>query len=339
MKRQLISLLTVGMVALSAAAANAFSIEGVIFGDYTSVSSSYKTQAQLDALNGFHYTRAYLTVKDKVSDDVSVRLTLDQKDLGTVASGGAVFVKYAYADLNLGGVTTLRAGQLQTPWIDYEESLWTYRYAFKTFEDQIGALSSSDLGAALVGNLGDGSFNYYLGMYNGEGYQNKPNNSGSMFAGRADFKLGNFGVAGYYSSNTNPGSSVVVTTQTRTIGQLYYKDDMFTLAGQYLSVDDGLLGTAFISGTGYSVWGHTKIPGLEALRLVLRYDSIQPKTANPTSETAFIYGLSYKIARTTEVGIFGQSVSNANTSGMGINSSPLAGNSDSQISVNLLTGF
>ncbi len=338
MKKQVIALLTASMVAFSTVAAHAFGIEGVIFGDYTSVSSSYKTQAQLDALNGFHYTRAYLTLKDKVSDDVSVRLTLDQKDLGTVASGGAVFVKYAYADLNLAGVTTLRAGQLQTPWIDFEEGLWTYRYAFKTFEDQIGALSSSDLGAALVGNFGDGTFNYYVGMYNGEGYQNKPNNSGSMFAGRGDFKFGNFGIAGYYSSNTNPGG--VLTTQTRTIGQLYYKDDMFTLAGQYLSLDDGALGTAFISGTGYSIWGHTKIPGLEALRLVLRYDSIQNKSANTTSETAFIYGLSYRIARTTEVGIFGQSVSNATGSGIGINSSnPVAGNSDSQISVNLLTGF
>ncbi len=340
MKKYIVAILTTGIAVLGCAAANAFTVESTIFADYTSASSSYKTQNQLDAVNGFHFTRTYLTFKDQVSDGVKVQLTFDQKDLGSVASGGAVFVKYAFADLKLGEVTTLRAGQIPTPYLYYEDSLWTYRYAFKTFADLNNVTPTTDLGLAFTGNPAEGGLGYYIGIFNGEGFQKTPNGRGFNIGGRLDYRIGNFGIVGYYSSETDhsngAGTAVTGYNPTRAIGLLYYKDDTFTLAGQYLSADDGPATTAastnptFLSGTGYSFWGHTKLFGSEALRAVLRYDSIRPKNTYTVDQQTLIYGISYRIARTTEVGLFGESVSN---------SANISGQSDSQFSVNLLTGF
>lgn len=328
MKKQVVSLLTAGMVAASAVAANAFSIEGTIFGDYTSAASSYKIQATLDGLNGFHYTRAYLTLKDKVNDQVSVRLTLDQKDLGAVgANNAAVFVKYAYADIKLADFATLRAGQGHTPWIDFEESLWNHRFVSSTFSDRNGAQSSSDLGVSVNGKFDQ--LGYMVGMYNGEGYQKTPNGAGTALGARLDYKIGNFGIAGFHWTETHRNTTVNYDP-TRTIGMLYYKEDMFTIAGQYLSANDGLAATTFKNGTGYSVWAHTSFPGMEAVRLMARYDSLKAKDTSTVDTTTAMYGVSYKLARTTQVGIFGESVSNAGA---------VAGQSDSKFSVNMVTGF
>ncbi len=344
MRTYIISLLTAGIVVLGTVAANAFTMESTIFADYTSVSSSYKTQNQLDALNGFHFTRTYLTFKEQVSDSVKIQLTLDQSSLTVpTASGQAannVFVKYAFADLKLGEVTNLRAGQIPTPYLYYEDTLWTYRYAFKTFADLNTVAPTTDLGMAFTGNPADGGLGYYIGIFNGEGYQKTPNGKGFNIGGRLDYRMGNFGIVGFYSSETDhangTGTAIVGYNPTRTIGMLYYKDDTFTLAGQYLYADDGPATTAtstnptFLSGTGYSIWGHTRLLGSEALRGVLRYDSIRPKNTYAVDQQTLIYGISYRIARTTEVGLFGMSISN---------SANIAGQSDGQVSVNLLTGF
>lgn len=363
MKKQVISLLTVGLVAASTAAANAFSIEGTIFADYSSYSTNYFTAAQgtsidnkLEKLNGFHYTRAYLTVKDKISDEVSVKLTLDQNNLtvptipasstGLPATASSitennVFVKNAFADIKVADFANIQGGLVPTPWIGYEESLWSYRYVSSVLVDKNGAITSADLGANLYGSFGDSGFSYNLGMYNGEGYQKTPNGAGSAFGGRLDYKFGNFGIAGMYWGETKRNGTLNYDP-TRTVGMLYYKDDLFTLAGEYLAASDYSVaaapaGVKFHNGTGYSFWGHTKFPGMEALRLVARYDSIKPNDVTTVGgdQTTLIYGLSYKVARTTEVGLFGESVNNP-ANGTGAN---VAGQTDSKFSVNLLTGF
>ena len=62
------------------------------------------------------------------------------------------------------------SGMQQTPWVDFMESVYRYRFQGTIFEDREGFLSSSDVGASfhynLPGNYGD----VHGGVYNGETY-------------------------------------------------------------------------------------------------------------------------------------------------------------------------
>ena len=66
-----------------------------------------------------------------------------------------------------------RFGMQQTPWVDFEESVYRYRFQGTVFAEREGFLSSSDVGASfhynLPGNYGD----VHAGVYNGENYNRR----------------------------------------------------------------------------------------------------------------------------------------------------------------------
>src|SRR6266540_6116822 len=144
--------------------------------------------------NGFHFSRTYLTLIKRFDEGHHFRLTLDQmvNDVGgnscsngLGASAGkcheaapfgldgwssngrnATFVKYAYYNHVILPGLELRAGVHQTPWIEYEEHRWTYRYRGPVMVDEQSLQTSSDMGVSVLGKVADGRVDYHFAFQN-----------------------------------------------------------------------------------------------------------------------------------------------------------------------------
>lgn len=345
------------VVALSAPAQaevklpNGLSFGTTIFADYTSVSDNAAPVAtNFDATNGFHVSRAYFTVTDKVSDEIFAKFVIDTQ---TAPKGApTMFIKNAYLDYKLNDVATIEAGLGATPWIGFAEKLWGYRYlgsttnvAGKVFADKNGLLSSADGGVAVMGATS--GFNYQVGAYNGEGYGGVANGGGLKIAGRLGYEMGNgLGLAAYYDTESKrgngAGTAVVGFDPTRMIGMVYFKQPAFTVGGEYLTASDftgtvAPVGAVYSDANGFSVFAHGLVT--ENIRLFGRYDSLTPNTrtgvagAGATTlnrtNTVWTAGVSFILDKGQEVTL---DYSSAN------NGAPVSVTTNT-FAVNLLTGF
>src|SRR3989441_9601043 len=155
---------------------------------------------------GFHLTRTYLTLIKRFDEGHHFRLTLDQmvNNVGggnscpnMNSSGGncheaapfglsgfagtgrnTVFVKYAYYNHVVLPGLEVRVGQHQTPWIEYEEHRWTYRFRGPVMVDEQNFQTSSDLGVSLLGKVLNNMVDYQVSLQSGEGYQNTQDGRG-----------------------------------------------------------------------------------------------------------------------------------------------------------------
>src|SRR3954468_5583048 len=155
-------------------------VGATIFADYTGLDTPKIKDADGNEVtsNSFNIGRAYLNVTGNISHLVSFRVTPDiarEDGVGSSLNGSYTFrLKYAYAQFNLdqwlGKGSWTRLGMQQTPWVDFMETIYRYRFQGTIFEDREGFLSSSDVGASfhynLPGNYGD----VHGGVYNGETY-------------------------------------------------------------------------------------------------------------------------------------------------------------------------
>jgi len=153
-------------------------VGATIFTQYVYQDSPKITDADKNTVNfsAFDVTRAYINVTGNLNHLISFRITPDiVRDTGTGSSlnGSLDFrLKYAFGQLNLDDWTTkgswLRLGIQQTPYIDYTESIYRYRFQGPIFVDREGFMSSSDAGFSghwnMPGNFGD----IHAGFYNGE---------------------------------------------------------------------------------------------------------------------------------------------------------------------------
>lgn len=302
-----------------------------IFADMTSKSDNKNTN--YDTTNGFHITRAYLYMIDQVTDNITARITLDTSN--APVAGASTFLKHAYMDYKVNDMFTIRSGIADTPWMSFEDKLYGFRYSGSTFSDRVGAEKSADGGFSLLG--GSSGFTYQVGMYNGEYFNAAPNGAGFAYQGRIGYEFENgLGAAVFYHGETKR-TGTANYDPTRAIAMLYYKQDTFTLAGEYLTANDFngtvIPGAAkFADASGYSVWLVSK--PIEQLHLLARYDSMTNVTragvtnAN-VSATAYMLGAAYVMAKGQEVGLF----YNATDDGM-----PSVTQATT-ISINMLTGF
>src|SRR5947209_3983303 len=157
-----------------------FRIDVVLFADYTYTAS--QEPAARDAggreihPNSFNVSRAYINVTGTLNKYLSFRITPDvarETSSSSSLAGSQEFrLKYAYAQLNLDEWLTkgswLRGGVVQTPWNDFEESLYRYRFQGQIMTEREGYTSAADSGVAmryvLPHDLGD----VVGGFYNGE---------------------------------------------------------------------------------------------------------------------------------------------------------------------------
>ena len=128
--------------------------------------------------NEFALGRAYLTVKSKLSEFTSLRITTDLRQAED-ADGNSqynIILKYGYIDWRpafANNTLNLRFGLQPTPYIDYQNKLWGRRYLSKTVADLNKYLTTSDLGLSANIALGnDGKLGQITAaLFNGTSYK------------------------------------------------------------------------------------------------------------------------------------------------------------------------
>ena len=173
-------------------------VGAVIFYDYSYQHSPKTADAAGNSISpsSFNVARAYLNVTGSISHLVSYRITPDisasrfSSTESNSLNGSLVFrLKYAYAQVSLADWTGkwtgtyLRLGVQQTPFIDFQESIYRYRFQGTVFAERDGGMSSSDAGVSFHSNIPSGYGDLQVGLYNGEGYNGaEPNDQKAVMA-------------------------------------------------------------------------------------------------------------------------------------------------------------
>lgn len=254
--------------------------------------------------NAFDVGRSYINVTGSLSHLVAFRITPDiTRESGllrlgsgsSVSSDSLVFrIKYAYAQINLDDWMTrgswVRLGIQQTPWVDYQEGIYRYRFQGTVFAERVPlptTMTSSDAGVSFHYDLPSSYGDIHAGIYNGENYQRVEVNDQKAIELRATvrpFATGLPVLRGlrahlvYYNDHYAGGDE-----RRRVMGNVTFEHKYLNTGFDYLRAGDRTSATAAgISSDGYSIWVTPRIPlaagaSWEAL---LRYDHWTPNTAS-----------------------------------------------------------
>jgi hypothetical protein len=285
-----------------------FSVGAVIYGDYTYADSPQTKDADGNAIHSsaFNLSRAYINLTGNLNHYLSFRITPDiarETNATPALSGSEIFrLKYAYAQIGLDDWMSkgswVRFGTQQTPYIDYTEAIYRYRFQGTTFTDRLGLYPSSDFGVsghyAFADNYGD----IHAGLYNGEGYNKAETNNEKAFQVRATvrpFPLGGELLKGLrFTVFVDEDHYVESAKRQRTIGQITYEHPLVTVGLEDFGAKDRLSVTkAEVDSKGYSLWATPKF-GKSGWELLLRHDEYTPvKSVSSQKQKRDIDGVAY----------------------------------------------
>ena len=272
-----------------------------LFGDFTMVQEPKITDADGNRVSpsAFNIARAYVNVTGNISHVVAFRITPDiARETGTGSSLAGSYtyrLKYAYVQFNLDEWinpgrtgTWARFGSQQTPWVDFIDTVYRYRFQGTTFEDRETILASADVGAAmryvLPGNYGD----IHGGIYNGDNYNRAdPNDQkalmvrGTLRPMRSHPVLRGLRLTGFYDHDTY----VKNAERRRGIFAATFEHPYVNLAANYLSTaDQTRVINPKLDSHGFSVWATPKTPKGYGWEGLLRYDRLIQEQATTTVE-------------------------------------------------------
>ncbi len=288
--------------------APAIRVGSMIFADWTYVRSpeTEDTAGNRIHQSAFNITRAYLNVTGNLNRRITFRLTPDvTRDNG---SGSLTFrLKYAYGQYSLDDFTTdgswVRFGLQQTPWIEFADSAYRYRFQGPIFADREGFLSSSDFGLSgrwsFPGDLGD----LHAGFYNGETYARAETNDQKAFMIRGAVRpLPHAGiarglrVAGFYDAD----HYFAEAKRQRLIAAVFLEHPRVNAAVEYLRAKDRPSATdATTDAEGYSAWVTPKLAN--GWELLFRHDELKPDTDTDQKRTRNIAGIAYWVPNLNKV--------------------------------------
>ena len=131
-----------------------------------------------DAENTFNVNRAYLTVKAKPADKLSVRVTGDfESEANDSGKYRYFYLKYGYATYKPMDFVNVTFGLMKTHWVGWVDDNWGYRILSKSLLDKYGLCGSTDVGLAIHSGVKEpkdriaGMIEYYVGLTNGVGYK------------------------------------------------------------------------------------------------------------------------------------------------------------------------
>ena len=285
-------------------------VGGTIFADYTYVQEPTVTGSDGSQVhpNAFNLSRAYINVTGQINHLIQFRITPDVVRVGQVAganvpglSGTLGYrLKYAYGQLSFSDFTTkgswFRLGLQQTPWIDFEEGIYRYRFAGTILSDREGALASSDLGASAHWNIPGDYGDFHAGVYNGNGYtaiQDTDSQMSYQIRGtirplpRVPFLKG-LRFSGFYDGDHYATNA----KKERIIGMVSYESPYLNAGLQYDNYkDQTTAASSLVEGKAYSVWATPRTCfGLEAL---LRWDRVTPDNTKSANKQRIIAGPAY----------------------------------------------
>ena len=280
-------------LAAQSAPAPTVTLGGVAYAQYAAQFDSGKN-------SNFDVTRAYLNVIGRFADGIMTRVT---GDVYQNADGSHTYrLKYAFVNWTpAGSALTYRFGLITTPFIDWEEALWDYRMQGPVAVDRNKAMTSSDFGAGVDGNIDNELVDFQASVVNGTGYGATPGDMHKVVAGRVSVRLlgtdegsrvGGLRLTGYAQFGAPSGGG----TKNRFLGELSYRSKSLLLAGEYGSIVDSAAGGAQFSRTITSIYGWYKIPSSQ-VGIIARVDLYDPKlTPTDNKTTDIIGGVSYQLS-------------------------------------------
>ena len=250
---------------------------------FSTIFWNYNTDLSSEASkkNSFEVKRVYLGYKFKIDDKISAKVTFD---IGKNSAGSdyTAFLKTAQIDWSLKDNFKLSFGMIGNKQFKYQESIWGYRYMYKTFQDENKFGSSADLGVNGEIKVSE-NLKMNLFMLNGEGYKNIQDDDGYMkFGGNLIYEISNaLSLKLYYDSEpgndefnvTNVGYFIGYDKNKTRIGLEYNK---INNAKSYNSpsVDNNLSGFS-----GYISQNFSKKSSL-----FFRYDYLESNIVSGSSE-------------------------------------------------------
>lgn len=288
-------------------------VGGTIFADYTYQADPLIKDSDGNSVHSsaFNLTRAYINVTGSISHWVSFRITPDVVRVGSVsgttgngsvpgATGSLTYrLKYAYGQVNFDDVLKgwwARIGQQQTPYIDYFEGVYRYRFQGPIFVDREGFVTSSDLGISTRVMPPGNYFELHAGVYNGEGYTAPEANDQKAFQIRGTLRpapsvpvLKGLCLTGFYDGD----HYVRHAKKERIFGNLTFEHPYVNAGFEYLQAKDQNASASrpVVTADGYSVFVTPRTPvGVEAL---LRYDNLRPNKDVSGRKKRYIAGVAY----------------------------------------------
>ena len=294
--RLMAALCALSLAALPAAAqsqnpqAPQVTVGGLVYGQYL-----YQLKDSLGAgnQNQFSIQRAYINVLGRFGGGIGTRLTTDIAPTG--AGNQQIRLKYAFLTWTpTNSKLTYKFGLTQTPYVDWEETLWDYRMQGAIPVDRLGYMSSSDFGAGVDGHWNNEGVNAQFLFFNGEGYSGGTGDNhkdvGLRVSGRLSktndaSRVGGLRLTGYAGIGKATGGA----DRNRYIATGSYKTQQFTLAAEYVSTKDAAITGSIISAFGVYHFARSKVAAIG------RVDLYDPDTDTPDNkQTRAIAGVSYQ---------------------------------------------
>ena len=287
-------------------------VGATLYADYTyqRTPQATDTDGNLYHPSSFNVSRSYINITGNVSHIVAFRITPDvSRETGTGSSlnGSYTFrIKYAFAQINLDdwirNGSWARIGVQQTPWLDFAEGIYRYRFQGTMFVEREGYFASADAGASFHYNLPSNYGDIHVGVFNGENYNKAEVNDQKALMVRGTVRpfatmapvLRGLRASVFYDAD----HYVMTAERTRFIGNLTFEHRYVNAGFEYLDTNDQASATkpppanADIEGKGYSIWATPKSPtGWEVL---LRYDHLTPNTGvDNQTRSRTIAGVAY----------------------------------------------
>jgi hypothetical protein len=289
-------------------------VGATLFTDYSVVTEPKTMDVDGNRItsNSFNITRAYINVTGQLSHIVAFRVTPDvARETGSDSSlnGSYVFrLKYAYAQFNLdhwiGRGAWVRLGSQQTPWVDFLENVYRYRFQGTTLEDREGILSSADLGATLRYQFPGDYGEVHGGIYNGDNYNRAEANDQKALMVRVTVRpvpthptLHGLRVTGFYDRD----AYVKDAARRRGILGATYEQAYVNAGFHYLATADQTRALSpKLTGHGYSMWATPKPPFGHGWEGLLRFDHLvqeQFATTLDGERDRYIAGAAYWFPR------------------------------------------
>lgn len=295
--RLLAVLCPLSIVALPAAAqapatqAPQVTVGGVVYTQYQYTDATVHT-------NTFDVTRAYVNVLGRFSGGITTRVTADI--IPSTLTNQQLRLKYAFAAWTpTGSSLTYKLGMMQTPFVDFEETLWDYRMQGTIAVDRNGAMTSSDIGFGVDGKWNNDQVNGQIAVVNGEGYSGGTGDFHKDLEARVSVRLkptndasrvGGLRVTGYAGIGKY-GPAFAGNDRNRFLGQLSYRSQQITLAGEYVSRKDSTQTGSIISAFGVYHLTSGKVA------VIGRVDLVDPdKNVANNKNTRIIGGVSYQLS-------------------------------------------
>jgi len=280
-------------------------VGGLIFADYTHQAEPVGTDADGNRIrqNAFNIGRAYINVIANLSRLISARITPDivrESDSASSLSGSYAYrLKFAYGQFSLedllGKGSWVKFGMHQTPYLDYTDAIYRYRFQGNLFLDREGYLSTSDTGVsaryAFPGEYGEA----IVGGFNGEGFNHSETNDQKALQIFASVRpaprvrvLRGLRVAAFYDYDHYQRND----DRERSVATITFEHPWLHVGGEYFAARDRPTAASIEQkARGWSAFATPRTPfGLEGL---FRYDSFKPDKDADAKKTRTIAGVAY----------------------------------------------